>query len=71
MTKKLRLKDDNGEWVYAGDLIEFTYGIPPVAVITMVRERDGTLWIEPGRERHKLRSLRGSVGNWYKSHIFR
>ncbi len=68
--KSLRLKDNNGEWVTAGDLIEFSYGIPPVRVIGAVHEHNGNLWIQvKGNhipKRTSLRSLRRFVGAWYK-----
>jgi hypothetical protein len=65
----LRLRDDDGEWVSAGDTVRFSYGIPPVAVDALIVERDGRLiGLCPGHTppEFNLRSLRRYVGCWYK-----
>jgi len=65
----LRLRDDDGEWVMAGDAVHFSYGIPPVGVDAPIVERDGKLvGLCPGHNppQFNLRSLRRHVGNWYK-----
>ena len=62
-------RDDDGEFVYAGDKVQFSYGIPPVGVTGKVIERDGTLIVlTPGHKPKecKLRSLRRYVGAWWK-----
>ncbi len=64
-----RLRDDDGEWVEAGDVVRFSFGIPPVLVDATIIEREGNLiglcpMCNPPEFR--LRSLRRYVGNWYK-----
>lgn len=62
-------RDDDGEFVYAGDTVSFSYGIPPVGVRGKVFERDGDLWVStPGHKPKecRLRSLRRYVGAWWK-----
>lgn len=68
-----RMKDDDGEWVVAGDWITFIYGIPFVSVEAEIIERDGQLVAvdrvnSQGHElrENPLRSLRRHVGNWYR-----
>ena len=66
---KPRYTDDEGEWVYAGDTISFSYGIPPVRVKAQIMNRSGTLWVLPDNRRYAecpLRALRGYVGAWWK-----
>jgi len=66
---KPRYKDDDGEWVYAGDTITFSFGIPPVRVKARIMNRSGTLWVLPHNPRTEgcpLRALRGYVGAWWK-----
>lgn len=65
----LRLRDDDGKWVAAGDAVRFAYGIPPVSVDAPIIEREGRLiGLCPGHNppEFNLRSLRRYVGNWYK-----
>jgi len=65
-----RLRDDDGEWVRAGDTIRFSYGIPPVPVLAQVIERDGRLiGLCPGHNppEFPLRGLRRHVGWWVKT----
>ncbi len=65
----LRLRDDDGEWVTAGDTVHFSYGIPPVGVDAPIIERNGKLiGLCPGHKpsEFNLRSLRRYVGSWYK-----
>ena len=67
--KPPRFKDDDGEWVYAGDTITFSYGIPPINVRAKIINRSGTLWVLPKNQRCAeccLRSLRLYVGSWWK-----
>lgn len=67
--KPIRLRDDNGELVGAGDAVWFSYGIPPIPVIARIVERDGKLiGLCPGHNpsEFNLRSLRNYVGTWYK-----
>jgi len=66
---KLVLLDDDGERTGAGDVVHFSYGIPPVGVDAQIIERDGRLvGLCPGHNppEFKLRSLRRYVGGWYK-----
>ena len=66
---KQRMRDNDGEWVSAGDTVRFSYGIPPVVVDAPIIERDNKLiGLCPGHRptEFNLRSLRRHVGNWYK-----
>lgn len=72
---KPRFKDDNGEWVYEGDTITFSYGIPPVAVMAKIDCINEKLWARPinrdtNHDRYvkscPLRALRRYVGAWWK-----
>jgi len=65
----LVLLDDNGERTIAGDVVRFSYGIPPVVVDAPIVERGGKLiGLCPGHNppEVKLRSLRRYVGNWWR-----
>ena len=65
-----RLKDDNGNWVYAGDTITFSFGIPPLKVMAQVIDRHDSLWALPYNTEYsecRLRSLRRYVGAWWKA----
>jgi len=65
----LRLRDNDGEWVTAGDTVHFTYGMPPAGVAAPIIERDGKLiGLCPGHNppEFNLRSLRRYVGTWHK-----
>ena len=67
--QQLRMKDDEGNWVGAGDTIVFSFGIPPLRVEAPVVERDGSLVaLTPGcRPKDcKLRALRRHVGYFRK-----
>ena len=69
---QLRLRDDDGDWVTAGDSVRFSYGMPPVTVIAPIIERDGKLiGLCPGHDpaEFELRSLRRQVGAWYKHNM--
>ncbi|MEL7447294.1 MAG: hypothetical protein AAGK02_16055 [Pseudomonadota bacterium] len=37
-------KDEDGTPVKAGDVIRFSFGIPPIIVDALVEDRDGKLW---------------------------
>lgn len=66
---KPRFKDDDGNWVYEGDTITFSYGIPPIKVTAKIMNRSGTLWVLPQNpltEGCPLRALRSYVGAWWK-----
>jgi len=68
----MTLRDDNGNTIRAGDIVIFSYGIPPVRVRSRIIERDGRLiGLCPGHNPpdFNLRSLRKYVGNWYKYNI--
>ena len=65
----LVMRDDDGKRVQAGDAVRFCYGIPPVAVVAKIVERDGRLVaLTPGHKpaECELRRLRRAVGSWYK-----
>jgi hypothetical protein len=67
--KRAILYDDDGQPTGNGDMIMFTYGIPPVRVVAPVVERSGRLYaLTTGHTPPEcnLRSLRRYVGNWYK-----
>lgn len=68
----MRMRDDDGKWVSAGDRIRFSYGIPPVGVDGKVVDRKGKLWVLttghiPGA--CPLRRLRRHVGEWFKVEV--
>ena len=66
-----RLRDDDGNWVTAGDTIKFCYGIPPLVALARVVIRKGRLVIRTIGD-HKphimpLRALRQHyLIDWYK-----
>lgn len=65
------IKDDWGNVIKAGDVISFSYGIPPVGVKAPVVEKDGILWaLTPGHapEQAKLSYIRKWF-NIYKEKI--
>ena len=68
---KPRCRCDDGSWVYSGDSIMFSYGIPPVRVIADIADENGSL-IGVCRGDHtpktfNLRGLRRYVSCWYKT----
>jgi len=65
--RKPRYKDDDGEWVYAGDTITFLIG--NIWVTAKITNRSGTLWVLPDNPRIEgcpLRSLRRYFYWWWK-----
>jgi hypothetical protein len=63
------LRDDYGNPVRAGDSVAFTYGIPPIHVVSKIAQRDGRLiGLIPGHNppEFNLRSLRRFAGWWCK-----
>ena len=67
--RRVRLRDDDGEYVEAGDRVRFNYGIPPVLVVGPVVQDGCSLFVLTSGhtpERCNLRSLRRYVGVWYK-----
>ncbi len=63
------LLDDDGEKVRAGDEVCFSYGIPPIYVISRIVQRGKSLIaLTPGHipPECNLRTLRRNVGCWYK-----
>ncbi len=63
------IRDDDGEFVRAGDRIRFSFGIPPVRVIAEIIDRDGELIALTPDHKPKecrLRSLRRFVGGFWK-----
>jgi uncharacterized Zn ribbon protein len=68
----LVMRDDDGKRVQAGDSVRLVYGLPPVAVVAKIVERDGRLVaLCPGHtpEEFSLRTLRRAVGSWYKEGV--
>lgn len=68
----LVMRDDDGQRVQAGDSVRFVYGLPPVAVVAKIVERDGWLVaLTPGHTPAEcnLRTLRRHVGSWYKEGV--
>lgn len=62
-------KDEDGLPIRAGDVIQFSYGIPPVRVEAKIKDIDGTLYaMTPGHKPDKCRlsELRRHVGNFYR-----
>lgn len=41
--RRNRIRDSDGVEVKIGDVLQFSYGIPPVSVVAPVIERDGKL----------------------------
>jgi len=63
------IKDDDGVRVRHGDVILFSYGIPPIRVYGSVVYEEGDLWVlTPGHtpERERMSELRDSVERFYK-----
>jgi len=63
------LRDDDGVPTRAGDLVTFSYGMPPIRAIGRIINQKGRLLVStPGcnTERGCLRSLRHYVGEWYR-----
>jgi len=61
-------KDDDGNKVYVGDIVHFSFGIPPIGVDAPIRVIDGKNYaITKGHKPDKclFRSLRRHVGNYY------
>jgi len=61
--------DDDGEKVRNGDVILFSYGIPPVRVFGSVVILKRELWVlTPGHnpDRCRMAELRDHVGGFYK-----
>jgi hypothetical protein len=60
--------DDDGVRVRHGDVIVFSYGIPPIRVYGSVVFEQEDLWVlTPGHtpERERMSQLRKSVGTFY------
>lgn len=63
------MKDDDGQEIKEGDVISFSFGIPPIRVIAPIVSKDGELFaITKGHNpaQCKLKLLRRYVGNFYK-----
>lgn len=43
MTMHMRLRDDDGGWVTAGDTVHFSYSLPPVGVDAPIIEQRSRL----------------------------
>jgi len=63
------IKDDDGFEIKEGDVVGFSYGIPPIGVKAPIVKKDGELYaITEGHKppQCKLRLLRKHVGSFYK-----
>lgn len=63
-------KDSNGDELRDGDLITFSYGIPPVGVVARLVDRDGHLFaLTPGHNPAECRldRLKRYVHDFYKT----
>lgn len=61
--------DDDGRKIRAGDVVSFSYGIPPVGVQAKIADINGVLFaMTPGHkpDKCKLSELRRLVGGFYK-----
>lgn len=66
-------RDSNGREVRAGDVISFSYGIPPVGVQAKITSIGGVLFaMTPGHspDKCKLSKLKQYVGDFYKIRSF-
>ena len=65
-----QVRDGDGKPVNAGDMIHFSYGIPPVGVLARLEARNGRLWVivPPPHKPSKcsLSQLRRAVGYFRK-----
>ena len=62
-------RDDEGERVTEGDVIHFSYGIPPIGVDAPIERVNGVLYAmtpEHNPKKCRLSELREYVGNFYK-----
>lgn len=62
-------KDADGKPIRAGDVISFSYGIPPVGVEAKIADVNGVLFaMTPGHkpDKCKLSELRQCVGEFYR-----
>lgn len=65
--------DDDGNRVSAGDVVRFSYGIPPVCVKAKLVQRGKQLIAltpEHNPKECNLRSLRKYVGAWFKHNSY-
>lgn len=63
-------KDSDGNEIRAGDLISFSFGIPPIGVVARVVDRGGHLFALTPRYKPaecRLDHLRSHVGDFYKT----
>ena len=58
MTFPKRIKDSEGNWVKAGDLVGFSYGIPPICVRGRVVDRNGVLMLPTPGHTPEIASLK-------------
>jgi len=66
----MKMTDDDGNKVTAGDFVKFIYGIPPVSVRAKIIKRGKSLIaLTPNHNPQEcnLRSLRKYVGAWFKA----
>ena len=67
-------KDSDGNKIYAGDRIRFSYGIPPVRVVASIVDKGGELIaLTPDHKptECRLSLLRQYVGCFYKEEVRR
>jgi len=70
--RRWAILDDDGETVRNGDVILFSYGIPPVRVFGSVVLLKRELWVlTPGHnpDRCRMAELRDHVGAFYKQNV--
>jgi len=63
------LRDDDGKFVFGGDWVHFSFGIPAIPVKALVVTIEEELWILTPRHnppRLRLKELRECVGSYYR-----
>lgn len=68
MNRATGIDDVNGDPVFTGDTVAFSYGIPSAGVRGSVVDENDEFWVlTPGHnpDRIKLTSLRSSVGDFW------
>lgn len=62
-------RDSDGQEIHVGDVISFSYGIPPVGVQAKIADIGGVLFaMTPGHkpDKCKLSAVKRHVGDFYK-----
>lgn len=63
------VKDDDGYKLCVGDIVRFSFGIPPIVVAAPIEEIDGRYYAmtpDHNPKKCELRRLRQHVGNIYR-----